>query len=103
MVYKIIFAALFIATLVLTLYFGLTTDDPTVPPKWVAVGSVPDDFSFQGILYSSSGKKWSDSTTGSDFDDAAEGQGIAYSPEQNRWVAVGNASDTDQKKKYLAF
>ena len=103
MLYKIIFAALFIATLVLTLYFGLTTGESSsgsiVPPKWVAVGGVVDPDDFKGLLYSSSGKKWSDSTTGAGFDGG--GEGVGYSPEQNRWVAVGMNFGIDDKDKNI--
>ena len=95
MLYKIIFAALFITAIVLTLYFGLRTEDSTDPLVWVAVGE-QDGGGTQNpgnIMYSTDGKKWEEIKEGPSF---LNGNGVAYSSEQDRWVAVGDAdNDSD--------
>ena len=63
---------------------------------WMAVGIAADKVKTKTILYSTDGKKWNDITTGG-FDtalgpggfDGARGEGVAYSPIDQMWIAAG--------------
>ena len=90
-------AILVVAGLVAALYFILTRPEetssaptPPAPPKWVAVGENTGGAGgdYGNILYSSDGISWKQTEEGASFADY--GNGVAYSSEQNRWVAVGS-------------
>jgi len=60
---------------------------------WVATGMDPS--SLNTIQWSADGSNWNSSITGGFYgsNESYSGYGVAYSPQQNLWVAVGNSSN----------
>jgi len=65
----------------------------TSGPLWVATGASPTPLNT--ILWSSDGSNWNPALTGGFdyFGGPADAYGVAYSPQQNLWVAIGNSSN----------